>query len=286
MFRLASRARDTRTTMKTKVCLGIAACGLCLNTHAVDRLFTYSYEPETMPKGAMEFEQWITLGSGRTKKVGTENYNRWEFREELEYGVTDYYTISFYLNTQSESYRDTSTGSDFSKFSFKGISVANRIMLLNPAEHKVGVSLYLEPTFSGNEAAFEQKLLLGQRFGGKYKWTANLIHETEWENNFHETVGEVEATFGISRELTKNWWLGIEARNKNELPEYKEWESTAFYLGPAVHYRQDKFWATLTIMPQIWGMNFSEDRDPDGNGRIELEDNEKLNIRLIMGFHF
>src|SRR5204863_9198625 len=48
---------------------------------ASERLFTYTYEPETLPKGTTEFEQWVTLRSGRDEKVGQEDYTRWELRE-------------------------------------------------------------------------------------------------------------------------------------------------------------------------------------------------------------
>ena len=48
--------------------------------HATDRLFTYVYEPETMPKGAMEFEQWATWRGGRTEAVGQDKYSRWDLR--------------------------------------------------------------------------------------------------------------------------------------------------------------------------------------------------------------
>ena len=59
-----------------------------------ERFFTYSYEAASvLPKAGVEFEQWITLRSQRNKEVGQDNYNLWEFREELEYGVTDKYSV-------------------------------------------------------------------------------------------------------------------------------------------------------------------------------------------------
>jgi hypothetical protein len=253
------------------------------HAHATDRLFTYTYEPEGMPKGTAEFEQWVTLRSQRTKNVGKENYNRWELREEFEYGVTDNYTIDFYLNTKAESFRDPATDMDSSSFEFAGISLANRFNLVNPATHPLGFTLYLEPTFAGEEAAFEQKLIFGQRYGN-WKWALNLIHETEWEENFHETIGEVEATFGLSYELSKSWWLGAEVRNVNEIPEYKEWESSAAYVGPAVHYRSENWWATLTVLPQVWGKDY--DGGTDRISGFDLAHNERINIRLIFGIHF
>jgi hypothetical protein len=74
------------------VLAGIAAPA---STYADERFFTYSYEATSvLPKGGIEFEQWITYRG--QKEVGI--YARWDFREEIEYGVTDRYTTALYLN--------------------------------------------------------------------------------------------------------------------------------------------------------------------------------------------
>src|SRR6185503_6627965 len=108
-----------------------------------------------------------------------------------------------------ESYRDPVTEADEEEFRFDGISLENRFMVLNPAEHVVGLTLYLEPTYAGDEAELEQKIILGQRYGD-WKWALNLTHATEWEDDFRETEGEVEVSFGIARQLSPRWALGIE----------------------------------------------------------------------------
>jgi hypothetical protein len=269
----------------TGVMLGLLAGGLCLSEALADeRRFTYTYEPEVLPAGAMEFEQWVTLRTQRTSgaDVHQDNFNLWELREELEYGVTDNYSVSLYLNTSAESFRDTSQSpaADTSEFKFDGISIENRYMVLNPATHGVGLTLYLEPRFAGDEAEIEQKIILGQRHGD-WKWAFNLSHATEWSDNLHTTEGELEASIGVARDLGKNWSLGLEVRDHNELPDYRIWENTALFLGPVVSYRQEKWWAALTVMPQIFGANFGE--DPDGNGSLELEGHERWNIRLLIG---
>ncbi len=271
--------------MKNKIWIGILSCSLCLAAQANERLFTYTYEPETMPKGGWEFEQWLTLRAGRNNAVGQKDYNKWEIRESVEYGVTDNYTVELYLNTKSENFRDltTSPARDFSKFSFDGISIENRYMVLNPAEHKVGLTLYLEPRFSGVETEVEEKIILGQRFG-QWKWALNLTHATEWADHFRSTEGELEGSFGLSRFLNKNWAVGVELRNHSEIPDYKEFENTAVFLGPVVSYRNEKWWAALTVMPQIYGANFTD--NPDHNPHLELEGHERLNVRLIFGFGF
>ncbi len=246
---------------------------------ATDRLFTYSYEPETMPEGAMEFEQWLTLRTQRAKNVGQENFNRWDIREELEYGVTDNYTVALYLNTESQSFRD-SLGENQSEFSFKGFSFENKLMVLNPAENPVGLSLYLEPTFAGDEAELEQKIILGQRHGD-WKWAVNLSHATEWEDNLRSSEGEFEGTIGVGRFLNSRWALGMEFRSLTKMPHYEEVETTSLFLGPVVSYRQEKWWAALTVLPQIWGRDY--DNAGDGHSNLDLAHNERLHFRFILG---
>ena len=270
---------------RRSILIAVVAAGLSLTqVKADEKRFTYSYEPETLPEGGMEFEQWITLRTQRTKggDVKQQNYNKWELREELEYGVTDRYSVALYLNTLAESFRDFSQNprTDNSSFKFDGISIENRYMVLNPADHPIGLTLYLEPRFSGSGAEVEQKVILGQRHGA-WKWAFNLTHATEWGDNFHSTEGELEASFGLARDLNSHWSLGLELRDHNELPDYREWENTALFLGPVLSYHQDKWWAAFTIMPQVFGANFTG--NPDHNHHLELQGHERVNIRLVVG---
>jgi hypothetical protein len=267
-----------------KIFLASLCCALGpLAASATERFFTYTYEPETMPQGALEYEQWVTLRAGRNRAVGQEDFNRWEFRHELEYGVTDNYTVSLYLNESLQNFHDPDSDRNVSHFQFDGVSVENRYLVLNPADHSVGLSLYLEPRISAGGAEVEEKIILGQRHGD-WKWALNLTHATEWEDDFHATEGEVDLSFGITRHLGPRWSVGLEARDHNELPEYRIWENTALYVGPVVTYRQEKWWATLTVMPQVLGVNFADNVDHDHH--FDLEGHERVNVRLIVGFRF
>jgi len=250
---------------------------------ATDRVFTYTYEPETLPKGAWEFEQWVTWRGGRNKAVGQDDYSRWQFREEIEYGVTDNYQLALYVNSQHESFRDPETGGRESRFIWDGVSIENKYMLLNPAEHAVGLALYMEPAISDREFEFEQKIIIGQRHGD-WKWAVNLVHETEWSLLEDETEGVFEFTAGLSRSLGKGWHLGLEVRNHNEIPEYHVWENTALFVGPAVSYQTQRWWATMSILPQVYGQNFQG--NPDQEVHLDLDGHEKINVRLLVGVSF
>jgi hypothetical protein len=264
--------------------MGLLAGSLCaISLRADERRFTYVYEPETLPQGLLEFENWVTLRAGRNKTVGQEDYNRWDLRQELEYGVTDRYTLALYLNESSTSFRDPATGANESEFTWQGLSLENRFNVLNPATHKIGLTLYLEGRYSGEEAAVEEKIIIGQRHG-IWKWAFNLENETEWEDNLSEVEGEIGASLGLARDFGKHWSVGLELRNENTLPAYESWENSALFLGPVVSYRQEKWWAALTVMPQIYGWNNSASQD--GNRHLELDDHERINVRLLLGFNF
>jgi hypothetical protein len=261
----------------------LAVLAALSSASATERFFTYTYEPETMPADAFEYEQWIGARIGRNEAVGQKDFNLWELRHEMEYGVTDNYSLSLYLNESLTAFEQPGTGRHVSHFQFDGVSLENRWMILNPADHIVGVALYLEPRISGTGGELEEKLILGQRVGD-WKWALNLTHATEWSRDFHDTEGEVEVTFGLTRNLNKYWSLGLEAREHNELPEYRIWENTAFNLGPVVTYSRDRWWATLSVLPQIVGANFAE--NVDSNHNLELEGHERVDVRLIVGFSF
>ena len=271
--------------MKLKTVIIGIACGLTLASQApaTERLFTYTYEPETLPKGAVEFEQWVTQRSGRNSAVGKENFRRVQFREEIEYGVTDNYQLSLYFNHQYEHFRNPTTGASRTDYRQKGVSIENKLMVWNPADHAVGLSLYLEPTYDGEDFELEQKIILGQRVGD-WKWALNLSHETEWSDDFSDKVGEFEITFGAAHELDSHWSLGLEIRHHAEISEYKDWEGYALYVGPVVSYRRENWWAALTVMPQVYGANFNG--DPDGVHALDLDGHEKINVRLLVGFSF
>ena len=97
----------------------------------------------------------------------------------------------------------------------------------------------------------------------------------------HSVEREFEAVLGVARDLGKHWSLGLEARDHNELPDYRIWENTALFLGPVVSYRQENWWAALTVMPQVYGANFNG--NPGGNSWLELEAHERVNVRLMFG---
>ncbi len=73
-------------------------------------------------------------------------------------------------------------------------------------------------------------------------------------------------------------------RGHNELPKYDRRENTAVYIGPVVSYRAIRWWAALSVLPQIYGQSFQG--NPSNLQGLDLEGHERINIRLIVGFGF
>jgi len=76
----------------------INSCGYIVVSFSIPRadeaIFAWTYTTDLLPKGRWEFEQWVT--SRWEKEHGT--YSVLDFREELEYGLTDDFQIALYLN--------------------------------------------------------------------------------------------------------------------------------------------------------------------------------------------
>ena len=245
---------------------------------ADERFFTYVYDADVLPKGQIEFEQWLTHRRGKSGQT----FSAWDFREEIEYGLCENLSTALYLNFRQVNQTDQS-GTDVDSFRFKGISAEFKYRLLNPEKHPVGLALYLEPTYNGNEVELEEKIILSKNFGEKWVTAFNVSTEQEWEREAGATKEETTLEFsaGVAYRLNPNWSLGLEARHhrvfdglgfQNEL-------GRAWFVGPNVHYGGPKWWATLTILPQVQG-------HPDTNGGLELNEHTKAEARLIVGFNF
>ncbi len=250
---------------------------------ADERFFTYVYEADVLPKGAWEFEQWLTYRKGFPG--GDRDFSRhiWDFREEIEYGMTERLTTALYLNFRQEQNIARQEGlEDTSTFKFKGVSAEFKYQLLNPHKDPVGLALYFEPTYNGNEQELEYKVLLSKNLGDNWVVAANAVFEQEWEREDGETEREsvLEFTAGAAYRLTPNWSLGLEGRYHSvfEGIGLDDHLGTGWFLGPNVHYGTAKWWATFTVLPQITG----NPRDDE----INRTEHQTFETRLIFGINF
>src|SRR4051812_24835705 len=71
-----------------------AFLALSFSTLATERRFAFTYETTTSAKGAFELENWVTWS--HFVQPG-KNLDFFQFRHEIEYGVTDRLQASLYV---------------------------------------------------------------------------------------------------------------------------------------------------------------------------------------------
>ncbi len=245
-----------------------------------ERMFTYSSEAvSVLPKGGTEFEQWVTYRGGKQDGV----FARWDFREELEYGVSDRYTTALYLNFRNVHSAGVTGISDTDRFEFRGVSSEHKYQLLNPHTKPLGVLLYGEVTTDGKELELEEKLVLQKFFADKWNAVFNVTLEQEWE--FEPAVTEetlaLELTTGLSYQLSSHWSVGVEAMHVREFEGigFGSQAVSAWFVGPNIHYGTSKWWATLTVLPQVAGR-------PETEAGLNLTERERVEVRFIAGINF
>src|SRR5687768_446888 len=79
-------------TLLTVVGVALATTG---QAKAGERRFTYVYEATTMTPGHLEYEQWLTW---KTHSDNDPEFDRFDFRHELEFGLTDRLQLGLYLS--------------------------------------------------------------------------------------------------------------------------------------------------------------------------------------------
>jgi hypothetical protein len=255
------------------------------SARADERFFTYSQDADVIPQGRWEFEQWLTLRKGYPE--GDQDYDqyRWDFREEIEHGLTEQLSGSLYLNFRQDSIVAQQPGlQSSSEFSFQGVSGELKYQLLNPNTKPVGVALYVEPTYNGNEVEMEWKFILSKNLGDQWVLAANAIFEQEWktEHGQLEMESVLEFTLGAAYRFTPHWSVGLEGRYRSVYAgaTLDEHLGAGWFLGPNIHYGTSRWWATLTVLPQIAG------NPSTGSPGLNTTESAVLETRLIFGINF
>lgn len=236
-----------------------------LPADAGQRRFTYVYEVTTAPAGTFEFENWVTWKRGHADG-GTAN--QFNFRHELEYGVTDRFQLALYIADWGYT---SAPGEHRAEYQHSGVEAIYN--LTNPVTDFLGSAIYGEVLVGEALVELEGKLLLQKNFG---PWIVayNLTLEAEWEGdrfgNLDEQTGELAQSFGVSYQLNAHFTAGAELVQEWALPDWRASGKTAVFAGPNVSFRSGRFFATATALFRV--------TDNPGEPNIQP--------RLIVGFDF
>jgi hypothetical protein len=231
------------------------------------RLYTAGFEA----KGEIEFEQWLYLDWQKPH----EDYVRFRGRSEIEYGAAEGLLTALYLNYSSlhvdPRFGAPDDAADHTQFD--GVSGEVIYQVLHPVRDPLGLALYFEATAGDHEYELEGKILLQKNLmDNDLVLVANLNVEFEWEGEHGEWEREsaFEVYLGASYRIGPRWRAGIELLNENGYEHHlifdtSEWEGTAFYAGPVIHYAGEGWWATLEYLRQLpWGSAHEPNEVNDG----------------------
>ena len=248
-------------TMKNILTALTAVSVLATTAFAGDRKFTYSYDVTTSPKGTVEYEQWVTWNAYRS---GTKK-DRFDFRHELEIGLTDRLQLGLYLSDWSVTRQNGTTNSVW-----KNAAAELIYNFSNPTTDVLGSAIYGEVKWGDELFVLEGKLLL-QKNVGPWTFVYNAVVEAEWEGaDYEEQIGVFEQTLGVSYDLSPSVSLGFEAKHELEYADWKGSADSAVYVGPVAAYRAKDFFIAGTVLFQA--------TDIDGESDVQT--------RVIFGITF
>jgi hypothetical protein len=230
---------------------------------AGERRFTFVYEATTLPAGSAEYEQWITW---KTDKDVDPDFDRIDFRHELEFGVTDHLQLALYVSDWR--YQDGDSVGDGVEWRDAAVEVIYN--LTDPVTEPFGLALYGELKLGDELLEIEGKLIV-QKEIGKWVLAWNGTVEAEWEGpDLAEDKGKFEQTFGASYQFSPKLLGGFELVHEIEYEDWSDWGDPVLYLGPNFSYRPGQWWTTITALTQVTDV----DAEPD------------FQLRLIFGFDF
>ena len=275
---------------------------------ADENLFGYVKGAEPLPKGAWDAYQILTL---RTDK-GQGDYEALNTETELEYGLTDRFTLIGSFNMQAI---DTS-GLTIDGYLPKdeqyglrpsGLEAALKYNFLSAAKDDLGLSMYFGLDYDWLDAhsgqdkdklSAELELLLQKYFlDGQLIWVgnagmesthatrapiANLPEGFDWPTTPEMEI-ELKAGTGLSYRFAPNWYVSGEALYETEYETEIGQERWSIFAGPSLHYGAARWWVTLTWLPQLQGGGETYPGQPDDLHLIEKTEQE---VRLKLGFNF
>ena len=236
-----------------------AMAALSAGVKADDRPFVFVYDASTMPQGAFEFENWVTWNSHAKDDT---DFSRFDFRHEIEYGVTEKLQVSFYFDWRFQHSEDSSQWSDVA---FEAI-----YQVTDPTKDFIGSALYGEIKVGNDLVELEGKLIL-QKNIGQFIFAWNGAVEAEWEGQNHETKnGTFEQTAGISYQIIPQLSGGVEAVHEIEWANWREQGDNVVWVGPNISYRTTGWWITVAPLFQVTSVS----GEPD------------FQTRMIIGINF
>jgi hypothetical protein len=258
---------------KAKLLLCLLAATTLTPALADENLWLYTRGVETRPEGSTEVKLQSIWRLGKNSG----NYYFQDLRPEIEYGITDRFTLGaqvmlfhhVYDNVEWAPYVDTQggPGGSFNKAQVGGFQITGKYNVLNPFTNPIGMALGFSydrrSAYRLDGAAIEQDSFIPRLFLQKNFLDDTLIWSMSgaWEFERRTSPGVLEeemapdVAMGISYRIRPNLYIGLETRFQSDFLTPKEegvpvegrisnWDLGDFRLG-------DQFQWGLYVGPSV-----------------------------------
>ncbi len=234
---------------RAMIACAVLAAGATLS-RADDRKFTYVDETRVAALHSFEFEQWFTW---KHRSESGDSIDNFEFREELEYGLTEKIQLgaelpAWHFTSAPEPDRD---GPRFDHLAFD-----IKYIFLDAATEPLGLAAKAELEVGEEEIALEGRLIL-QKNWEKWEFAYNFLVEAVWENDedgkrYREESGELNNRLAADYEIAPQFFVGAELLHEIPLPEWHTGRADqVLWIGPNASYHSTNWAITATFLPRV-----------------------------------
>lgn len=285
---------------------------------ADENLMAFTYLADTIPQGELEFNSTFT---NRWDK-GRGRYYAMDIDLELEYGITDRLQIAGYLNAQHMNHKGAFPYSqaegenttdplypDREQTRWNGGKVQLKYNIFSPYTDWAGFTVFIEPQYrrvfkvdgaKTNQKEVELGFIFQKNFlDDRLIYAQNFVFAKERrvlkeDDNFVEHEKEFYNTIGLSYRVAPKWYAGIETRHHMDVLKQEDgsWMKNQYswYIGPTLHYADEKWRVTVGYMRQIKGNpEYAAGVLPVEGGagtNLHMDENEKNELRVRVGYDF
>lgn len=294
----------------------------CGRAGADEPMFGYVYTTDLLPRGKFELAQWATWRADQAAG----QFNVLEGRTEFEYGVSDRFQLSAYLNYEwarayhnnamngttlppaTLAYLNVGPDERLDTARFTGISLEGIFRVLSPYTDPVGLAVYVRPSVGPRLRELESRLIVQRNFLDDrmvLAFNAGIIDDRRYlpttpgkpdSDGFEHPWNEQSSlNLGLagSYRFARMWFGGLELQNERAFAGLTPFASAsrtnvAYYLGPSLHYADEHKFVTVTYLNQLPFASDYAHSSPDFvvDGRNYASNSERYRVRLKFGWYF
>ncbi len=233
-----------------------------------ERSFAYTYQSDVLEAGKSEGQ--VDLAYRTLRHAG---YDEVDSRLGFDFGLTRYLEGQLLLDYAII----TPDAGDASLIAY--LTGSLRARLADAHTDPVGVGFEAAASIGPDHGRLLARAVVDKWFG-RLLLAFNALASETFGDDLAPT--RFEESLGLSYQLPIHLSAGFELRNRHALDDHAHFLGDALYAGPTLNLRVKKVWTALSLLMQVGALKAKAQQ---GNGEPnEVLDNERFNLRLVVGF--